>query len=62
MQVISFNLGSLGFLTNHSWQEWQQDIMSVIYGSENLEQCAIDGSVSVHLMKCTLLFASLLLL
>ena len=51
VQVISFNLGSLWFLTNHSWQEGRHDILSVIHGSENLEQCAIDGSVSYHFMR-----------
>ena len=48
MQVISFNMGSLGFLTNHNFNSMSQDLTEVIYGSESLEQCAIDGSVSQH--------------
>eukprot|EP00891_Asterochloris_glomerata_P004965 jgi/Astpho2/4965/Aster-06700 len=58
--VISFNLGSLGFLTNHSWQEWRHDILSVIHGSENLEQCAIDGSMKgVHITLRMRLFCEI---
>lgn len=44
-QVISFNLGSMGFLTNHDYNSMQEDLREVIDGSETLEQCAIDGSV-----------------
>ena len=45
LQVISFNLGSMGFLTNHDYNSMQEDLQEVIDGSETLEQCAIDGSV-----------------
>lgn len=48
MQVISFNMGSLGFLTNHDFKSMQRDLNEVIFGSESLEQCSIDGSV--HLL------------
>ena len=49
LQVISFNMGSLGFLTNHHFKSMQHDLKEVIFGSESLEQCAIDGSVSVSI-------------
>lgn len=48
LQVISFNLGSMGFLTNHDYNSMQQDLQEVVDGSETLEQCAIDGSVRVQ--------------
>ncbi|XP_047325324.1 NAD kinase 2, chloroplastic [Impatiens glandulifera] len=31
--VVSFNLGSLGFLTSHSFEDYRQDLKQVIYGS-----------------------------
>ena len=37
----------MGFLTNHDYNSMQEDLQEVIDGSETLEQCAIDGSVSV---------------
>lgn len=48
--VISFNLGSLGFLTNHHFKSMHEDLNEVIFGSEELEQCSIDGSMrGVHI-------------
>jgi len=38
-------MGSLGFLTNHDFKSMHQDLNEVIFGSESLEQCSIDGSV-----------------
>ncbi len=40
-------MGSLGFLTNHDFKSMHDDLNEVIYGSEALEQCSIDGSVSI---------------
>ena len=40
-------MGSLGFLTNHHFKSMQEDLNEVIFGSESLEQCSIDGSVSI---------------
>ncbi|DBB11368.1 TPA: hypothetical protein ACH3X3_006790 [Trebouxia sp. C0006] len=48
--VISFNMGSLGFLTNHDFKSMHKDLNEVIFGSESLEQCSIDGSMQgVHI-------------
>jgi hypothetical protein len=40
--VISFSLGSLGFLTNHTLASAEADLRGVIYGCEDLDQCALD--------------------
>lgn len=45
-QVISFNLGSMGFLTNHSYKNYAEDIMGVINGDQDLGHCAMDQEVS----------------
>lgn len=42
VQLIAFNLGSLGFLTNHFYQNYIRDLKGVIYGSEDLSQCSAD--------------------
>eukprot|EP00195_Chlamydomonas_chlamydogama_P008652 CAMPEP_0202892086 /NCGR_PEP_ID=MMETSP1392-20130828/1922_1 /ASSEMBLY_ACC=CAM_ASM_000868 /TAXON_ID=225041 /ORGANISM="Chlamydomonas chlamydogama, Strain SAG 11-48b" /LENGTH=384 /DNA_ID=CAMNT_0049575965 /DNA_START=530 /DNA_END=1684 /DNA_ORIENTATION=+ len=39
--VIAFNLGSLGFLTNHSFENYKEDLFNVIYGSQNLDTCTV---------------------
>ena len=31
VQVISFNLGSMGFLTNHSYKNYEEDLLGVIH-------------------------------
>lgn len=41
--VLSFNLGSLGFLTNHGYSEYRKALREVIYGSQKLETCSMDG-------------------
>ncbi|GAX83042.1 hypothetical protein CEUSTIGMA_g10468.t1 [Chlamydomonas eustigma] len=38
--VIAFNLGSLGFMTNHDYQSFREDLDSVIFGSQELESCS----------------------
>lgn len=35
--VISFNLGSLGFLTSHPFEDYRQDLRQVIYGNNTLD-------------------------
>lgn len=39
--VISFNMGSLGFLTNHSYHEHREALAAVISGRERLESCSV---------------------
>jgi NAD+ kinase len=41
--VICFNLGSLGFLTNHSFSDFRRDLRDVIHGGEGLEECCMPG-------------------
>ncbi|KAJ0973197.1 hypothetical protein J5N97_021156 [Dioscorea zingiberensis] len=35
--VVSFNLGSLGFLTSHTFEEYRQDLRAVIHGNNTLD-------------------------
>ena len=42
--VISFNMGSLGFLTNHSYHEHREALAAVISGRERLESCSVASS------------------
>ncbi|XP_076940444.1 NAD kinase 2, chloroplastic-like [Bidens hawaiensis] len=35
--VVSFNLGSLGFLTSHVFEDYRQDLKRVIHGNNTLE-------------------------
>ncbi|KAL8257166.1 hypothetical protein R6Q59_029207 [Mikania micrantha] len=35
--VVSFNLGSLGFLTSHAFEDYSQDLKRVIHGNNTLE-------------------------
>ncbi|XP_044511158.1 NAD kinase 2, chloroplastic isoform X2 [Mangifera indica] len=35
--VVSFNLGSLGFLTSHTFEDYRQDLRQVIHGNNTLE-------------------------
>ncbi|KAJ4700756.1 NAD kinase 2, chloroplastic-like protein [Melia azedarach] len=35
--VVSFNLGSLGFLTSHAFDDYRQDLQQVIYGNKTLD-------------------------
>ena len=43
--VISFNLGSLGFLTNHTFDDFRRDLRDVITGCEDLAECSLPGEV-----------------
>ena len=43
--VISFNLGSLGFLTNHTFDDFRRDLRDVITGGEDLVECSLPGEV-----------------
>eukprot|EP01025_Chloroclados_australasicus_P025047 TRINITY_DN2505_c0_g3_i1.p1 TRINITY_DN2505_c0_g3~~TRINITY_DN2505_c0_g3_i1.p1 ORF type:complete len:444 (-),score=36.19 TRINITY_DN2505_c0_g3_i1:515-1846(-) len=48
--IIAFNLGSLGFLTNHQYSDFRQDIKDVIYGCEAPSECNFDGSMKgIHI-------------
>ena len=38
--VLSFHLGSMGFMTNHGFDDFKRDLRSLIYGCQNLETCA----------------------
>ena len=51
-QVLSFNLGSLGFLTNHYWNNFNRDVSNVIHGCERLEHCMEDDP-DVRALACT---------
>ncbi|XP_022990760.1 LOW QUALITY PROTEIN: NAD kinase 2, chloroplastic-like [Cucurbita maxima] len=35
--VVSFNLGSLGFLTSHTFDSYRQDLRQVIHGNDSLD-------------------------
>ncbi|KAK9271470.1 hypothetical protein L1049_027061 [Liquidambar formosana] len=35
--VVSFNLGSLGFLTSHSFEDYRQDLRQVVHGNNTLD-------------------------
>ncbi|KAM0032550.1 putative NAD(+) kinase [Helianthus debilis subsp. tardiflorus] len=39
--VVSFNLGSLGFLTSHAYEDYKQDLKRVIHGNNTLESVYI---------------------
>jgi NAD kinase len=41
--VVSFHLGSMGFLTNHAFADFKSDLRDIIYGSERLEACSGGG-------------------
>lgn len=41
-QVIAFNLGSLGFLTNHLHTDFRKDLENVIYGAASLATCTMN--------------------
>ncbi|XP_077231880.1 putative NAD kinase 2, chloroplastic [Tasmannia lanceolata] len=35
--VVSFNLGSLGFLTSHSFEDYQSDLRAVVHGNNTVD-------------------------
>jgi NAD kinase len=43
-QVVSFNMGSLGFLTNHQFSDFKADLAGVMAGTEALEECSPEGA------------------
>ena len=57
LQLIAFNLGSLGFLTNHCYENFIRDLKGVIYGREELEQCSVDTedglAVGLFSLQCS---------
>lgn len=40
--IIGFNLGSMGFLTNHNIESFRDDLHGVIHGRHQLETCSMD--------------------
>ncbi|KAG1656612.1 hypothetical protein FOA52_008435 [Chlamydomonas sp. UWO 241] len=46
--VIAFNLGSLGFLTNHWYHDFRQDLSNVIFGSQSLASCSMEDLDTVE--------------
>lgn len=41
IQIISFNLGSMGFLTHHVFEDHVQDLTAVLYGAQQLDSCTL---------------------
>lgn len=41
--IISFHLGSMGFLTNHGFNNFAIYLREVIYGCQKLDTCSMDG-------------------
>ncbi|GIL75893.1 hypothetical protein Vretimale_5571 [Volvox reticuliferus] len=48
--VIAFNMGSMGFLTNHDFANFKRDLMDVIYGGQKLDSCTLLSLDSVNSM------------
>ncbi|XP_026445638.1 NAD kinase 2, chloroplastic-like isoform X1 [Papaver somniferum] len=46
--VVSFNLGSLGFLTSHTFEDFRQDLRQVIYGNNTLDGVYITLRMRLH--------------
>ncbi|KAI3767635.1 hypothetical protein L2E82_17933 [Cichorium intybus] len=46
--VVSFNLGSLGFLTSHAFEDFKQDLKRVIHGNSTLEGVYITLRMRLH--------------
>eukprot|EP00798_Chlamydomonas_sp_ICE-L_P027000 gene27000-9018_t len=42
--VIAFNLGSLGFMTNHLFKDFRADLHDVIYGNSVLSTCMVKSA------------------
>ncbi|WIA29375.1 hypothetical protein OEZ86_011879 [Tetradesmus obliquus] len=42
--VVSFHLGSMGFLTNHPFPDFRQELRQVIYGCQKLATCSLDSA------------------
>ncbi|MEW5303477.1 MAG: hypothetical protein WDW36_006164 [Sanguina aurantia] len=39
--IISFNLGSMGFLTHHVFEDHVQDLTAVLFGAQQLDSCTL---------------------
>ncbi|EFJ43854.1 hypothetical protein VOLCADRAFT_118925, partial [Volvox carteri f. nagariensis] len=48
--LIAFNMGSMGFLTNHDFPNFRRDLMDVIYGGQKLDSCTLLSLDSVNSM------------
>eukprot|EP00878_Enallax_costatus_P018424 GHUV01019396.1.p1 GENE.GHUV01019396.1~~GHUV01019396.1.p1 ORF type:complete len:304 (+),score=103.66 GHUV01019396.1:507-1418(+) len=42
--VVSFHLGSMGFLTNHPYPDFRKELRQVIYGYQKLATCSMDNN------------------
>lgn len=49
--IVSFNLGSLGFLTAHPFHHFQQDLRTMIRGHERADSAGANGSDDQALME-----------
>ena len=54
-QVIAFNLGSLGFLTNHYFRDHRDDIDNVIFGCQKVLRKGFKF-IAFLMLLCTLLY------
>lgn len=46
--VVSFNLGSLGFLTSHSFEDYKKDIRQIIHGNNTIDGVYITLRMRLH--------------
>ncbi|KAK4775626.1 hypothetical protein SAY87_023587 [Trapa incisa] len=46
--VVSFNLGSLGFLTSHTFEDYRNDLRQVIHGNNTVEGVYITLRMRLH--------------
>ncbi|KAL5993114.1 NAD kinase 2, mitochondrial [Asimina triloba] len=46
--VVSFNLGSLGFLTSHTFEEFGQDLQAIIHGNNTVDGVYITLRMRLH--------------
>lgn len=42
-QVIAFNMGSMGFLTNHDFSGYKRALLDIIYGGTKLDSCTLSS-------------------
>lgn len=49
--VVSFHLGSLGFLTNHNFKDYKETMRGIIHGSTQLEACSFQPLSSMDFFE-----------
>eukprot|EP00879_Flechtneria_rotunda_P007391 GHRR01007753.1.p1 GENE.GHRR01007753.1~~GHRR01007753.1.p1 ORF type:complete len:584 (+),score=189.94 GHRR01007753.1:471-2222(+) len=42
--MVSFHLGSMGFLTNHPYPDYKKELHQIMYGYQSLATCALDSA------------------